>query len=198
MDGECRIEERGGWRHPEEGRDERERESHRSFQSCAQGGAVNRPSWGLRGGGQASEDRILGACVCKSFVSCTHAQNMASGSLQAAALLPHHSTKQNKFCLGNSRMWTPSSALHSPSPALHTKDLGTAEQAGRVHKAELWLAYIVLQRAHVNTGLDCHDFHNTEPSHCVIPQSLWASAGLCEAYISRSFTRMWESGRKTK
>lgn len=194
MDGECRIEERGGWRHPEEGRDERERESHRSFQSCARGGAVNRPSWGLRGGLW----RILGACVCKSFVSCAHAQNMASGSLQAAALLPHHSTKQNKFCLGNSRMWTPSSALHSPSPALHTKDLGTAEQAGRVHKAELRLAYIVLQRAHVNTGLDCHDFHNTEPSRCVIPQSLWASAGPCEAYISRSFTRMWESGRKTK
>lgn len=194
MDGECRIEERGGWRHPEEGRDEREGEPSLISVLCS-GWSGQQARLGAEGRGEASEEFLVHVFVSLLFRVHTH----KTWPVGHCKLQPFYlTTAQNKFCLGNSRMWTPSSALHSPSPALHTKDLGTAEQAGRVHKAELRLAYIVLQRAHVNTGLDCHDFHNTEPSRCVIPQSLWASAGPCEAYISRSFTRMWESGRKTK
>ncbi len=109
--------------------------------SCAQGGAVSSlmdKEWGNEEKGERhSQGKRREAkktyctskdfqCICTSrrvfSLTCsthtrTHGRPVSHCELQPSNPPPTnlpHSAKQNKFCLLNSRMWTPSSALYSP------------------------------------------------------------------------------------
>lgn len=103
---------------------------------------------------------------CKWLFKCTkHTTKTPRRSVKlqpAAPAASPHSTKQNRFCVLDSWMWTPTSILQFLSPQTQIWN-GRAEQEGSFRLASL--AHITLQRAHVNTVLNCSYFHNRGPYH---------------------------------
>lgn len=126
-------------------------------------------------------------CVCfRRFpVSrAAHTQKHMAG--QSPPYHSLHSTKQNKFCLLKSRMWTSSAPPRSPFPALHKK-----QSRPRGHKVEL--CELILP----NEGLRKHSVGlNTQLPLGATPQSFSGSAGPHRETVSSSLVGVWESRGK--